>query len=76
MHHHHLQSKMFDYAKYMVYFLYLAVAFGLFASAPEYLTKLNTFIKLYISLFLIWRFNPWTSTKFTNFDKKIVYEGG
>lgn len=77
MHHSHaLQSKLFNYATYALYILYIAVTFGLFASAPEYLTKLNTYLKLYISLFLIWRFNPWTHTKFSGYDKRIAYEAG
>lgn len=77
MHHSHaLQSKLFNYATYTLYILYIAVTFGLFASAPEYLTKLNTYLKLYISLFLIWRFNPWTHSRFSGYDKRIAYEAG
>ena len=70
---HTTQSTLFDYAIYLIYFLYFAIYIGLFAGAPEYLKSLNTLIKIYISLFLIWRFNPWREVKFTKLDKKITY---
>jgi hypothetical protein len=70
---HETHSTIFDYAIYLIYFLYFAIYLGLFAGAPQYLKSLNTLIKIYISLFLIFRFNPWREVKFTQLDKKITY---
>jgi hypothetical protein len=70
------QNKVFDYVKILSYFLYVVVALGLSASAPQYLDDLLFYIKLYVSVFLIYRFNPFRQTKFTPLDAKIAYNAG
>ena len=52
------------------------IALGLSANAPEYLDYLNSFIKIYISLFLIYRFNPFRRVRFTGLDAKISFSAG
>jgi hypothetical protein len=71
-----IQHKLFDYVTFLTYFLYFVVALGLSASAPQYLDDLLFYTKLYISLFLIYRFNPFRLTKFTPLDAKIAYNAG
>ena len=62
---------------FLMYALYFGAAIGLsIADAPNYLTTLDYYIKIYISLFLIIRFNPFTKTEFTKFDKTIAYNAG
>jgi len=73
---YHIQHKLFDYVTFLTYFLYFVVALGLSASAPQYLDDLLFYTKLYISLFLIYRFNPFRQTKFTPLDAKIAYNAG
>jgi hypothetical protein len=70
------QSDAFNYTKYLMYFLYLIVALGLSTSAPVYLDSLVYYTKLYISLFLIFRFNPFRETKMTPLDAKIAFNSG
>jgi hypothetical protein len=70
---HKIQEKMFDITLYTTYVLYFAILFGLSVNAPRYLYILDFFFKLYISLFLIWRFNPFRTVPFTSLDKKIIY---
>lgn len=70
---HKFQEKMFDIVLYTTYVLYFSILFGLSVNAPRYLLVLDFFFKLYISLFLIWRFNPFRSVPFTSLDKKIIY---
>ena len=43
---------------------------------PRYLDTLNLIIKVYVSLFLIIRFNPFIKLKINNFDRKIIFSSG
>ena len=71
-----LQHHMFDIVTYVIWILYIIIALGLSAKAPKYLYILQRFIKIYISLFLIYRFNPFRHVKFTEFDAKIAFNAG
>jgi len=51
--------------------------FGFSNSAPQYLENVDYYFKIYICLFLIWRFNPFrTVYKFTDLDRKIAFNAG
>ena len=54
-------KNFYVYGMYISYFLFFAAFTGVIAISPQYLSLLNEFIIYYISLFLIIRFNPWTS---------------
>ena len=58
------------------YALYILFAVGVVKSAPQYLEKLDYYVKIYISLFLLWRFNPFTRIHFTDLDRKIAFTAG
>lgn len=73
---HRFQDNMYDMVMYITWFLYVAIVLGLSANAPEYLDALHSFIKIYISLFLIYRFNPFRRVKFTKLDGKISFSAG
>ena len=73
---HRLQNQAYDIVVYITWILYIVIALGLSANAPEYLDELHSFIKLYISLFLIYRFNPFRRVKFTGLDAKIAFSAG
>ena len=73
---HKFQEHIFDFTFLIIYILYFAIALGLSATAPKYLSFLDYYVKIYVSLFLIWRFNPFRHVKFTSFDKKIVFNAG
>ena len=73
---HAFQNRMFDIVLYVTYILYIAIALGISANAPEYLDELQYYIKLYVSLFLIYRFNPFRRVKFTGLDAKIAFNAG
>ena len=70
------QHKAFDFVVYVSYFLYFLIVFGLMATAPEYLAELQSYIKLYVSLFLIIRFNPLRKLEFSELDKKVSFSAG
>jgi hypothetical protein len=73
---HKFQEHIFDFTFLIIYILYFAIALGLSATAPKYLSFLDYYLKIYVSLFLIWRFNPFRHVKLTSFDKKIAFNAG
>ena len=73
---HVFQYKVFTIIIYLTWALYIAIALGLSAKAPQYLTDLQYYVKIYVSLFLILRFNPFRRVKFTNLDAKIAFSAG
>jgi uncharacterized BrkB/YihY/UPF0761 family membrane protein len=74
---HYWQEKMFDIFIYISYFLIIISSLGLSINAPRYLQSLDYYVRVYICLFLIWRFNPLRSHyDFTNLDRKIVFSAG
>ena len=73
---HKVQENLFDFTFIIIYFLYLLIALGLSATAPKYLSFLDYYVKIYVSLFLILRFNPFRHVKFTSLDKKIAFSAG
>ena len=68
---HH--EKIFKYGLYTSYFLYTLILLGLSATAPKYLSTLQSFLKVYVSLFLLWKFNPYRDENMTKFDKRVVF---
>ena len=71
------QDKVFDFVVYMSYIGYIAILMGAIAySHSKYLGYMHMVIQLYISLFLIWRFNPFFKVKYNYFDKKIAFNAG
>jgi hypothetical protein len=71
-----VQDSAFDAIMVVFAFLYAATMFGVSESAPRYMYILDAIIKLYIGAFLMWRFNPYRTVKFTELDIKIAYNSG
>lgn len=70
---HSFQNNMFDLIMYTTWILYILIGFGLSSSAPQYLDTLQNYTKIYVSLFLLFRFNPFRKVEFTDLDSKIVF---
>jgi len=70
------QNNFYTIVVYITWFLYFAIALGISVNAPGYLITLQSFMKIYISLFLIYRFNPFRHVKFTELDAKITFSAG
>jgi hypothetical protein len=49
---------------------------GLSENAPQYLDDLEYYVKIYVSLFLLIRFNPFQRIHFTELDSKIAFSAG
>ena len=67
-------EKFYTYITYLLYILFFISFFQIKNNAPEYLDDLNIIIKVFICLFLLYRFNPFTNNTFNEFDKKIVFD--
>jgi hypothetical protein len=71
------QEKTFDFIVTTAFILLIITMFGFSQKAPEYLSILDYYLKIYICLFLIWRFNPFRSKfQFTSLDAKISFNAG
>lgn len=73
---HKFQSKALNVISIVTIILYLGIFLGLWASAPQYLSDLQYYIKIYVGLFLIYRFNPFRNIKFTDLDRRIAFTAG
>jgi hypothetical protein len=73
---HFLQEKIFIFIIYTTWLLYILIALGISANAPQYLDDLQYYVKIYVSLFLIVRFNPFRRVRFTHLDARIAFSAG
>ena len=74
---HKWQERLFDIFIYVSYLLIIVSSLGLSQSAPKYLQSLDYYVRIYICLFLMWRFNPLrTHYEFTDLDRKIAFSAG
>jgi purine-cytosine permease-like protein len=74
---HKYQEHIFDIIIFISYILVIVSSLGLSTEAPYYLTNIDYYIRIYICLFLIWRFNPLRSNyEFTDLDRKIAFSAG
>ena len=68
---------MFSIFVTVSYILIFVSFLGLSTSAPKYLDSLDYYVRIYICLFLIWRFNPFRMYyEFTDLDRKIAFSAG
>lgn len=69
-------KKILKISFYLSYLIYGITLIGIYNIAPEYLNTLHVFIQMFVSLFLIIYFNPFSKHEFTKFDKKVVFTAG
>ena len=48
----------------------------LYNRAPQYILYIDIALKLFVSLFLIFRFNPLVKIRVNDFDKQIIFSAG
>ena len=74
---HKYHERFFDLIINFAFILLILTLFGISQTAPEYLAYLDYYIRIYICLFLIWRFNPLRDKfHFTSLDAKISFNAG
>ena len=71
------QEFLFDIVINVAFFLLIISILGFSQSSQKYLDYLDYYIRIYICLFLIWRFNPLRSSyEITTLDIKIAFNSG
>jgi hypothetical protein len=68
-----IHETVFIYGLYLSYFLYIIAFFQIDTYNPKYLDLLEQFMKYYVIGFLLIRFNPFTKSIFTEFDRRVVF---
>jgi len=72
-----LHTSTYLWLALLIHVVYFAVLVGLVETAPEYIHTLESYVKVYVALFLVLRFNKYTGTStFTPLDRKIVFSAG
>ena len=61
---------------YLFWGIYLISIFGVWSAAPKYLEEIDSIFKILISLFIIYYFNPWVKTRFTDFHREVIFKAG
>jgi len=70
---YHFQESVFTTMIYLSWFLYIIILLGLSEKAPQYLDELEYYVKIYVGVFLLIRFNPFWHVEFTELDGKIAF---
>ena len=74
---HGYQELFFDGFITLTYILIFLYTFGISAMAKKHLDIIDNYVRIYICLFLIYRFNPFRSKyDFTSLDRKIAFSAG
>ena len=71
-----VQNRGFDIFIFISWMLYFAVLLGVSVNAPSYLNNVDYYAKIYVSLFLLYRFNVFRKITFTELDRKIAFSAG
>ena len=74
--HSHLSRYIYNIITYVSSLIYIISAMGLYDTAPQYIIYIDIALKLFIGLFLIFRFNPLVKIRFNDFDKQIIFSAG
>ena len=69
-------NTVFDWVVLGVHVGYIAVVFGILQKEPELLSLIDYWVKVFVGIFLIYRFNAYFPAKFTDFDRRVVFSAG
>jgi len=74
---HNIQDQFFNIFIVLSWILIIISTLGISKNAPKYLDDLDYYVRIYVCLFLIWRFHPFKSHyEFTDLDRKIAFSAG
>lgn len=73
---YNIQNTIFNYIIFISYLLYFLIVFGVSSTAPKYLEDIQYWVKIYVSIFLIYRFNFFRTIQFTELDRKVAFSAG
>ena len=70
------QNNALIYHAYLVYFIIFLTIIGIEIIEPKYMDTFNDWLKMYIALYLIYKFNSFRTIKFTELDRRVVFTSG
>ena len=72
-----IDEKLWKTGWYIYYPLYILSLVGFNLVAPKYLSYFSAIVKVYISLLLLWKFNPFKNPKpVSAYDREIIFSAG
>ncbi len=71
-----ITERAFDLTVLGLHIAYVAVVVGIVQHEPAYLETIDFWVKVFMSVFLLWRFNPFMHIKYTEFDRKVGFSAG
>ena len=68
-------SVLYHWTQIIYYILFSFTLLGIYLVSPIYLPILTNFIKLYIAILLIWKFNPYhrTNTPIHSHERSLIF---
>ena len=67
-------EKIYNIVYILLYVAYFTAFINYQLFSYDMKDKLTPYITLFISLFLVARFNPFVNPRYTNFDKRIIFD--
>lgn len=71
-----ITERAFDLTVLGLHIAYVAVVIGIIRNEPGYLDVIDFWVKVFMSVFLLWRFNPFMPIRYTEFDRKVGFSAG
>lgn len=71
-----IQYKIYTTILITTYIVYFLALFGITLVNPLLIDELEKVIQVYVSLFLIYRFNPFKTITYNELDRKIAFSAG
>ena len=71
-----IANTILNYYSYILNFLLISVYIGVGVTKPLWLTTVDYYLKMLISVFLIIRFNPFRKIVFEDLDRNIAFTAG
>jgi len=73
---YNFQSHILTLFVILTYVSYIGLAVGIQVVSPHNLDTLDYYAKVYVCLFLLYRFNPFRTIEFNELDRKIAFSAG
>lgn len=69
-------SLIFDLISHFSWLIFILVIVGFFKTPPAIFVTFTFFVKVFIALFLIYRFNPYHKVVFNDLDRRLAFSAG
>lgn len=70
------QNKTLKYYAYIANAILFLSLIGVGITEPKYLITFQYYLKIYLSIFLIYRFNSFRTIKFNELDRQVAFSSG